>query len=60
MDIERQTRGQSKNPQWNDERQWSLTPSKFSKICRAADGRDLDQMAMDIYDAPALDNIAAI
>ncbi len=59
-DIERQTRGQSKNPHWKDERQGHLTASKFGKICQATDGRDLDQMAMGIYDAPALDNIPAI
>ena len=58
--IERETRGQSQNPRWKEERKPRVTASRFGEICRATDARDLDKLAQDIYDPPNLDHVLSI
>ena len=48
ISIEVQTRGQSSNPKWTDERSKRLTSSNFGRIVKATVKTDFDKLASDL------------
>ena len=58
--IEEQTRGQSGNHLWDEEREWRLTASRFGAICKATERRNMLILAKSILKPPKLKGDAVL
>ena len=58
--IEKETRGQSSNPRWKEERKYRLTGSTLGDICRAGADKDMGLLANKILHPPNLKGIPPI
>lgn len=58
LEIETQTRGQSQQTLWYEERQWRLTASRFGEICKSGPARDMQKLCSSLFTYKDLCNVA--